>query len=64
MEDIKLDDKINKIFAGCVVRKDLVKTVKGNAAVPSYVLEYQKWHNGTRPRFHAVLFLPEANRRP
>ena len=40
MEDIKLDDKINKIFAGCVVRKDLVKTVKGNAAVPSYVLEY------------------------
>ena len=35
-----LDDKINKVFAGCVVRKDLVKTVKGNAAVPSYVLEY------------------------
>ena len=40
MENIKLDDKINEVFAGCVVRKDLVKVVKGNAAVPSYVLEY------------------------
>ena len=36
----KLDDKINKYYAGLVVRKDLVKTVKGNAIVPSYVLEY------------------------
>ena len=35
-----LDDKINKCFPGLVVRKDLVKTVKGNAIVPSYVLEY------------------------
>lgn len=35
-----LDDKINEIFPGLVVRKDLVKTVKGNAIVPSYVLEY------------------------
>jgi len=35
-----LDDKINDVFAGLVVRKDLVKTVKGNAIVPSYVLEY------------------------
>ncbi len=35
-----LDDKINKHFAGLVVRKDLVKIVKGNAIVPSYVLEY------------------------
>ncbi|MBC7752106.1 MAG: BREX system Lon protease-like protein BrxL [Candidatus Saccharibacteria bacterium] len=35
-----LDDKINKHFAGLVVRKDLVKVVKGNAIVPSYVLEY------------------------
>lgn len=34
------DQKINKHFAGLVVRKDLVKTVKGNAIVPSYVLEY------------------------
>ena len=36
----KLDQKINEHFAGLVVRKDLVKTVKGNAIVPSYVLEY------------------------
>lgn len=35
-----LDDKINQHFSGLVVRKDLVKTVKGNAIVPSYVLEY------------------------
>ena len=35
-----LDNKINEHFAGLVVRKDLVKTVKGNAIVPSYVLEY------------------------
>ena len=36
----QLDDKINQHFAGLVVRKDLVKAVKGNAIVPSYVLEY------------------------
>jgi ATP-dependent Lon protease len=35
-----LDRKINRHFAGVVVRKDLVKVVKGNAIVPSYVLEY------------------------
>jgi ATP-dependent Lon protease len=35
-----LDQKINQWFPGLVVRKDLVKTVKGNATVPSYVLEY------------------------
>lgn len=35
-----LDDKINTCFSGLVVRKDLVKAVKGNAIVPSYVLEY------------------------
>ena len=51
----QLDDKINEHFSGLVVRKDLVKTVKGNAIVPSYVLEYlwvntvpvmtdSKWH--------------------
>lgn len=34
------DQKINTHFSGLVVRKDLVKTVKGNAIVPSYVLEY------------------------
>lgn len=36
----ELDKKINEHFAGLVVRKDLVKVVKGNAIVPSYVLEY------------------------
>lgn len=34
------DKKVNAHFAGSVVRKDLVKAVKGNAIVPSYVLEY------------------------
>ncbi|WP_430228642.1 BREX system Lon protease-like protein BrxL [Nitrosomonas communis] len=36
----ELDQKINTYFPGLVVRKDLVKTIKGNAIVPSYVLEY------------------------
>lgn len=36
----ELDRKINQVFAGLVVRKDLVKLVKGNAVVPGYVLEY------------------------
>ncbi|MBX9724054.1 MAG: BREX system Lon protease-like protein BrxL [Candidatus Obscuribacterales bacterium] len=36
----QLDQKINEHFAGLVVRKDLVKVVKGNAIVPTYVLEY------------------------
>jgi ATP-dependent Lon protease len=36
----ELDRKINEQFPGMVVRKDLVKQVKGNAIVPSYVLEY------------------------
>ena len=36
----ELDNKINEHFAGLVVRKDLVKAVKGNAIVPTYVLEY------------------------
>lgn len=35
-----LDRKLNDAFPGFVVRKDLVKLVRGNAAVPSYVLEY------------------------
>lgn len=35
-----LDLKINEYFAGKVVRKDLTKLVKGNAVVPTYVLEY------------------------
>jgi len=36
----ELNAKINEHFAGFVVRKDLVKAVKGNAIVPTYVLEY------------------------
>jgi ATP-dependent Lon protease len=35
-----LDLKINAHFGGLVVRKDLVKEVKGNAIVPTFVLEY------------------------
>ena len=35
-----LDQKINQYFPGLVVRKDLVKLVRGNAIVPTYVLEY------------------------
>lgn len=36
----ELDQKITAVLAGLVVRKDLVKLVKGNAVVPGYVLEY------------------------
>ena len=36
----ELDRKINRLYSGAVVRKDLVKAVKGNAIVPTYVLEY------------------------
>lgn len=35
-----LDKKINQYFPGKVVRKDLTKLIKGNAIVPTYVLEY------------------------
>ena len=35
-----LDNKINEHFSGLVVRKDMVKEVKGNAIVPNYVLEF------------------------
>ena len=35
-----LDEKIVANFPGLIVRKDLTKTLKGNAIVPSYVLEY------------------------
>jgi len=35
-----LDEKINQIFEGKVVRKDLTSKIKGNAIVPTYVLEY------------------------
>lgn len=37
---MELSDKIIKHFEGKVVRKDLTKLVKGNAVVPTYVLEY------------------------
>lgn len=35
-----LDDKVNGVFAGKVVRKDLVRKVKVGANVPVFVLEY------------------------
>ena len=35
-----LDAKITDMFPGVTVRKDLVNKVKGNALVPSYVLEF------------------------
>lgn len=35
-----LDDKVNRVFAGKVVRKDLVRKVKIGANVPVFVLEY------------------------
>ncbi len=35
-----LDQKANDVFAGKVVRKDLVRKVKVGANVPVYVLEY------------------------
>lgn len=35
-----LDTKLISSFPGLVVRKDLTKSVKGNAVVPTYVLEY------------------------
>ncbi|GEO05548.1 hypothetical protein AAE02nite_32120 [Adhaeribacter aerolatus] len=37
---MELQDKILKYFEGKVVRKDLTSSVKGNAVVPTYVLEY------------------------
>ncbi len=35
-----LDDKANRVFAGRVVRKDLVRKIKVGANVPVFVLEY------------------------
>src|ERR1700689_1310513 len=35
-----LDDKLNLVFSGKVVRKDLVRKVKVGANVPVFVLEY------------------------
>lgn len=39
MEDF-LNDKLNQVFSGRVVRKDLTKKIKEGANVPVYVLEY------------------------
>ena len=36
----ELDIKINQHFSGKVVRKDLTSRIKGNASIPTYVLEY------------------------
>jgi len=36
----ELNEKVNKYFAGKVVRKDLTKKIKEGANVPVYVLEY------------------------
>src|SRR5947209_4767576 len=35
-----LDDKVNRLFPGKVVRKDLVRKVKVGSNVPVFVLEY------------------------
>ena len=35
-----LNDKLNEVFAGKIVRKDLTKKIKEGANVPVYVLEY------------------------
>jgi ATP-dependent Lon protease len=40
ISQIDLKNKILQHFEGKVVRKDLTKLVKGNAVVPTYVLEY------------------------
>ncbi len=34
------EQKVQELFNGYIVRKDLSKLVKGNALVPTYVLEY------------------------
>lgn len=36
----ELNEKLNRVFAGKVVRKDLTKKIKEGANVPVYVLEY------------------------
>ena len=36
----ELNEKLNRYFAGKVVRKDLTKKIKEGANVPVYVLEY------------------------
>ena len=36
----QLEAKAAEYFPGYIVRKDLVQQVKGNAVVPTYVLEF------------------------
>ena len=45
----ELDAKLAQVFPGRVVRKDLVKRLKGGFSVPVYVLEYLlgKYCSGT-----------------
>jgi len=40
MEMNELDRKVTRVFAGKVVRKDLVRKVKVGANIPVFVLEY------------------------
>jgi len=40
MSDATLNQKVNDVYAGRVVRKDLTKSIKDSANVPIYVLEY------------------------
>lgn len=40
MQADPLDQKLTRVFAGKVVRKDLLHQIKGGENVPSYVLEY------------------------
>ncbi len=40
MQQDALDQKVTRVFAGKVVRKDLLHQIKGGENVPSYVLEY------------------------
>jgi ATP-dependent Lon protease len=40
MQQDALDQKVTRIYAGKVVRKDLLHQIKGGENVPSYVLEY------------------------
>ena len=40
MQQDDLDKKATGVFAGKVVRKDLLHQIKGGENVPSYVLEY------------------------
>ena len=40
MDKVMISNKLNQVFPGKVVRKDLTKKIKEGANVPVYVLEY------------------------